>query len=342
MNKKGAKRAVKLTLWIIAFLVTAITVTLVYNTIRSISREASSIEELAPQTGEFVIADGVKIFFQELGPSDGIPVILLHGTGSWSEIWRETMIALSDIGYRAIAIDIPPFGFSEKLEGSNQFTTEKQGQRLNTVLKVLNINKGVLVGHSVGGRPTLEALLNNQDRIERLVLVDVALGFSVDSLRPQFAQNDPGFLLKSIFQLKPLRNAMFRTVGTNPIFTRSQLEAFVYNKAAVIPSHIEMLQKPLSIQGTSTSNADWFEYLTISSPHQGLSTDFENFRAVNIPTLIIWGDKDDITPLWQGIYLSQLFSNSELSIMEDVGHIPYIEDTERFNELLIEFLNEKY
>ena len=154
MNKQGAKRAGTWTLWIIAFLVTAITVTLVYNTIRSISREASSIEELAPQTGEFVIADGVKIFFQELGPSDGIPVILLHGTGSWSEIWRETMIALSDIGYRAIAIDIPPFGFSEKLEGSNQFTTEKQGQRLNTVLKVLNINKGVLVGHSVGGRPT--------------------------------------------------------------------------------------------------------------------------------------------------------------------------------------------
>ena len=339
--RKVAKRILRWTKWTITVLVVVIVLTLGSNTVTSISREASSIEEIAPPNGQFVDADGVKIFYQELGPQDGSPIILLHGTGSWSEIWRKTMIALSDSGYRAIAIDIPPFGFSERLKGSEQFTTEKQGERLNAVLKNLNIRNGTLVGHSVGGRPTLEALLNDQDRIERLVLVDVALGFAVDSLRPQFAQNDPSLLLNMGFYLEPLRNSLFRTFGTNPTFTRLQLESFVFNTAAIKSSHIEMLQKPLFVKGTSISNADWFEYLTMSSPHRGLSTNFENFRGLDIPTLIIWGDKDDITPLWQGVYLSKLFPNSELTIMKDVGHIPYIENTERFNEILLSFLNKK-
>jgi pimeloyl-ACP methyl ester carboxylesterase len=340
MSQQGVKRVFKWLLRVISFIVIIIVATLTYSTIKSLQREATSIEELAPETGKFILVDGVSVFIQELGPEDGRPVILVHGTGSWSEIWRETMIALAENGYRAIAIDIPPFGFSEKLEGSQQFTTEKQGKRINAVLEELNIDSGVLVGHSVGGRPTLEALLINQERIDRLVLVDVALGFSNDSLRHTFSQNDPGFLLKFLSQLKPIRNAIFRTFGTNPIFTKSQLEAFVYNKSAIKSSHIEMLQKPLSIKGISISNADWFEYLIISSPHQGLSTDFNNFKAIDIPTLIIWGDKDDITPLWQGTYLTKLFQNSRLEIMKDVGHIPYIEDTERFNEVLINFLNE--
>ncbi len=341
MNETKLLSILKWVLGVIIGLIATIILTLAYQTIRSVAREASTIEALAPEHGNFVIADGVKIFYQELGPADGKPVILLHGTGSWSEIWRETMTALSANGYRAIAIDIPPFGYSERLEGSELFTTEKQGRRLNAVLKALNIQNGVLVGHSVGGRPTLEALLNNQKGIEKLVLVDVALGFGADSLNPQFAQNEPGFLLKSIFQIKLLRNVLFRSLGTNPSCTRAQLEAFVYNKSAIKPEHIEMLQKPLSIQGTTVSNADWFEYLTIAAPHQGLSTKFDKYGLIKIPTLIIWGNQDDITPLWQGAYLSRLIPNSTLEIMHGVGHIPYIEDASEFNRVLLTFLNKE-
>lgn len=310
-----------------------------YYSLRSVLREESTVNEISPPTGHFVQADDASIFYQELGPANGSPVILIHGTGSWSEIWRETMIALADNGYRAIAIDIPPFGFSEKLFGREQFTTEKQGKRLNAALEALNIRNGLLVGHSVGGRPTLEAILNNQDRINRLVLVDVALGFAPDSIQPHFTQNDPGFMLKSLFELKPLRNSIFRTFGTNPQFTKFQLESFVFNKAAILPEHVAMLQRPLSLNGFTISNADWFEYLTVSSDHQGLSTEFRNFNRIKLPTLIIWGDKDDITPLWQGKYLAKVFPDAELNIMKDVGHIPYLENSKRFNDILLDFIN---
>ena len=55
--------------------------------------------------------------------------------------------------------------------------------------------------------------------------------------------------------------------------------------------------------------------------------------------MIIWGDRDDITPPWQGKYLAKLFPQAELAMMKDVGHIPYIENSELFNEILVDFLN---
>src|SRR5262245_4895126 len=77
-------------------------------------RETMTPAEAAPPSGRLVRAADIAVYVQEAGPATGHPVLLLHGTGAWSEIWRETMTALATAGYRAIAIDIPPFGFSEK------------------------------------------------------------------------------------------------------------------------------------------------------------------------------------------------------------------------------------
>ena len=69
------------------------------------------------------------------------------------------MVELSENGFRVIAIDIPPFGFSSKPVGSQEYSTLKQGKRINAFLDALKIDKAILVGHSVGSRPTIEALL---------------------------------------------------------------------------------------------------------------------------------------------------------------------------------------
>jgi pimeloyl-ACP methyl ester carboxylesterase len=57
----------------------------------------------------------------------------VHGTGAWSEIWRETMRRLAERGYRAMAADMPPFGFSER-PSSRDYTTATQGRRLAALL----------------------------------------------------------------------------------------------------------------------------------------------------------------------------------------------------------------
>src|SRR5512135_1517106 len=83
----------------------------------SLLREVDGRVSSAPKDGQFIGGDDVQLFAQELGPAYGTPVVLVHGPGLWSEAWRSTMRALADAGYRVIAIDLPPFGFSFRPPG---------------------------------------------------------------------------------------------------------------------------------------------------------------------------------------------------------------------------------
>src|SRR5687767_5170572 len=152
-------------------------------------RERQTAEGAAPYTGRHVPAGDLKVFVQEAGPATGSPVLLVHGTGAWGEIWRETMTALAVNGFRAIAIDVPPFGFSGKPPGASAYSPDKQAGRIAAALDALGVANVVLVGHSVGGRPAVETALRIPDRVSRLVLVDPALGFGPEG-STQFQQND--------------------------------------------------------------------------------------------------------------------------------------------------------
>src|SRR5215212_6297719 len=85
-----------------------------FFTLQAYLRETETRQEAAPSTGRFVQAGDVELFIQEMGPVDGQVILLIHGTAAWSALWRETMTPLAAAGYRCIAIDIPPFGFSER------------------------------------------------------------------------------------------------------------------------------------------------------------------------------------------------------------------------------------
>src|SRR5262245_36590394 len=68
----------------------------------------------APPGGRFVAAGDVRVFVQEAGPASGPGLLFVHGTGAWSEVWRDAMTTAADAGFHAVALDLPPFGFSER------------------------------------------------------------------------------------------------------------------------------------------------------------------------------------------------------------------------------------
>ena len=87
---------------------------ILFFSIQANLRETKTRHEAAPSTGRFVQAGDVELFIQEMGPADGQVILFIHGTAAWSGLWRETMTPLAEAGYRCIAIDIPPFGYSER------------------------------------------------------------------------------------------------------------------------------------------------------------------------------------------------------------------------------------
>ncbi|MES2213545.1 MAG: alpha/beta hydrolase [Patescibacteria group bacterium] len=331
-------RFLKWLFYIFVGLVVVIGVILIFFKVSATSREVKLSSDVAPATGHFVQTFDAKIFVQESGPMTGQPVLLIPGTGAWSEIWRDTIDPLATAGYRVIAIDLPPFGFSEKLIGVSKYSRENQAKRIIGILDVLGIHTVILVGHSVGARPTIEAALENPERVAKLVLVDPALGFQEDKEdTPHFEQNHPSFIVHVLFGIDSLRNAILSVYGTNPISIKPLVSSFVFQKSAITDARVAMLQRGLVIKDVTQANGDWLEYLTVRTD-TSLSNDFTNFKKLTMPVGILWGREDTVTPLWQGEALKKLIPNSQLVVLDNVGHIPFIEDTNSFNLALFELL----
>jgi pimeloyl-ACP methyl ester carboxylesterase len=318
-----------LTLLILAFAVLAVC------RIATFTRERLTAEEAAPASGSFVSAGDIKIYAEEDGPKSGLPVVFIHGFGAWSETWKKTTTVLAAHGFHTIALDMPPFGFSEKITDGT-FSRQAQAQRIIRVLDTLQLKQVILVGHSIGGRPTLEVALLAPDRIKSLVLVDVALGFGTDG---ELAQNDPTLLSRAFFFIHPLRNAVLSATATNPLMTKRLLSTFVANPEVLTPALLSVYQKPFAVKDSTNRLGDWLKVFSVDSD-TSLSGKLSNISKLSMPTLLMWGDKDTITPLWQGEELKKIVASSSLNVLSGLGHIPQIEDPDQFNSSLLPFLEQ--
>jgi pimeloyl-ACP methyl ester carboxylesterase len=303
-------------------------VALSFFTVQASRRERRSASEVAPAEGRFVGPEGSRIFIQTRGPEHGLPVVFTHGMGAWSELWRATLDAVGNAGFRAIAMDLPPFGFSDRSRDT-KYTCAEQAARIVGVLDALRIRRAVFVGHSFGGGPTLEAALRRPDRVHALVLADPAVAFD--------APAEPSPVVTTLISVRPLRNAILSGTVTNPMFTRYLMSRFVAKPEAVSPERVAILQRPLEVRGTTDALGDWL--VAFSSPERGLRTQAPTaYASFDRPTLIIWGALDSTTPLDQGQRLNRLIPKSQLAVMDGIGHMPQIEDPEQFNRLLLQFL----
>ena len=302
-------------------------------------REQASTDEAAPKRGRFVQTEDARLFVQEAGPTSGRAVVLFHGTGAWSELWRDTIDPLARAGFRVFAFDVPPFGFSEKLVGPEQYATPKQARRILDALAALKLDKPALVCHSVGCRAAVEAVLEDPARFGRLVLVDAALGFADDPAHPHHEVTSAGAVARSFFAATPVRDAVLATWGTDPLSTAPLFRSFVSRKESVTPARVAVLQEPLVVRGTTGAQGDWLANL-VASPDPSLLDDFTHLRALALPVLIVWGTDDTVTAPWQGEALRTLLPHARLVSIPGAGHIPYLEATDPFNAALLGFLRE--
>ena len=214
--------------------------------------------ELAPSTGHLVPTNSGGVFVQEKGPADGVAVVLIHGSVAWSEFWRRTIDTLAAAGFRVIALDIPPFGFSERPGG---YTRRDQAARVNDVLRQMRIGAAIIVGHSFGAGAATEFVMRYPERARGLVLVDAALGLTAPP-------SDPPSLLRP----KWVREILVSLTITNPLATRTLLESLIEKKQRALPEYIEILWKPWLLRDSTPDFADWAQGF-LGSENNALSAD---------------------------------------------------------------------
>jgi pimeloyl-ACP methyl ester carboxylesterase len=284
-------------------------------------RETAEASQIAPPSGRYVPTRSGRVFLQEAGPTDGVAVVLFHGTAAWSELWRQTMTALAEVGFRAVAIDMPPFGFSDR---PGNYTRRDQAERVRDILDQLAVPSAIILGHSFGAGAAAETVLRFPDRVRGLVLVDAALGLSAP------AETSTPLVMRYGFA----RELVVATTITNPLATRFLLAQLIAKKERAA-NYVSVLQQPMTIRNSTPDLAEWLLYFT-SDDRMAMSADRASYARISARTAIIWGDKDTITPLAQAEDLHALIPAATMTVLPGLGHIPsQIEDPDSFNRALI-------
>src|SRR5216683_5936196 len=119
---------------------------------------------------------GLRVAYVEAGPSDGEPVLLLHGEPSWSFLYRTVMAVLADAGLRAIAADLIGFGRSDKPADIGDHSYKRHVEWIRAfAFDRLDLRGLTLVGQDWGGLIGLRLVAEHPDRFARVVAANTGL-----------------------------------------------------------------------------------------------------------------------------------------------------------------------
>jgi pimeloyl-ACP methyl ester carboxylesterase len=280
-----------------------------------------------PAGGQLITVDGVRTVLMDVGPRDGSVVVLIHGFGGSTFSWRETLPALAEAGYRAIAFDLKGFGLSDKTFDAD-YTHAAQATFTAHLLDALGIERATLVGHSMGGSVVGHFAYLYPDRVERLVFVDGAV-FTADrptswtrSLTPILIRIPP-FRRWAQIAMRSLLNperitASLRTAYSDPNFVSPEIA-----EKYLLPQ--TMKDWDLALLGIMRAGGQ-----------NALPTPLDFIQA---PTLIVWGADDTWVPLEAGERLRDSVPQAEWAVFPNAGHLPMEEQASAFNTRLLEFLD---
>lgn len=252
---------------------------------------------------KFTIVNGVKMHYLEAGK--GEPMILIHGWLCYAAFWKPILAELSK-KYHIYAIDLIGHGLSEKsINNKINYNTENQAKWIIEFMKKKNIENAYVVGHSMGGETAAKIAILAPDIIKKLVLL-CAVGL----------EENP--------KLIPL---YLRLINDLPV--RAPLKWF-FSKSIVIPSVNLCLYKNNKINDAFANDIILFNTnrqqdasAIVKTTKDGLFQDFIDERAknINIPTLCLWAENDDLVPVKLGEQYHKLIKNSILEVIPKAGHL---------------------
>ena len=239
--------------------------------------------------------------FRWLERGTGEPVVLLHGLMGQMHHWDAVLDAIGD-GYRAIAPTIPVF-HPELREAS----VGALGRYVLRFLDALDIPRAVLGGNSLGGHVALRLALEHGERVSGLVLTG-----SSGLFERGFASGVPH---------RPDRT-----------WVRRKMEEVFFDPALVTDGWVEDVHRMV----TTPASALRILRLARDARRDNLE---ERLGEIRVPTLLIWGLDDRITPPEVGERFRALIPDAHLWHLSQCGHTPMLERPEPFADVLGDWLD---
>jgi len=255
--------------------------------------------------GSVVIAERTIRYLAVDGPAarGGQRVLYVHGTGCNSEVWIPHMKAIAG-AHASVAIDLPGHGGSP---GRGFRGVADYAYFVVELARTLGWDRFVMAGHSMGGAIALLSALHHPELLDGLVLVDTGARLRVN----------PALL-------RGAREAA--TAALTPATDRSWAYA-----AATPQSVVDAVQSLTAATDPWVTYGDWIADDTFDV--------MSRLKDIRVPTLIVCGAEDRLTPVKYHELLAAQISGSRLTIIEGAGHWVFWEQPETFTQTVRAFLD---
>ena len=243
------------------------------------------------ETTRRIAVKGIEIREQVIG--EGAPVLMIHGWGASGDLLLPLARELAAHGYQLLLPDMP--GFGESNEPPTAFSVFDYAEFCIAYLEHHELDRVHYFGHSYGGRIGLILGSDHSERIRSM-----ALSNSAGIKAPEAILNRSRLTI-----YKAVRDTLM-WLGARAV---AGLLRRVYNRryASSDFAAAQPLMRQTLVQVVNQDLLDWAE-------------------RVAVPTLLIWGDQDEETPLWMGQLLEDSIPDAALIVRGGAGHYAYLDD----------------
>jgi len=260
---------------------------------------------------EFISVEGNKIRYLKAGTAKK-NLILVHGLGASAERWEYVIPKLSK-HYTVFVPDLIGFGKSDKPNAD--YTTEFFTKFLSSLLNALGVEKTAVIGSSLGGQISVEYTYNNQDSVDKLVLV------SPSGAMKQSTPALDAYVMAALYPDPEIaKNAFTMMTGKNKAVSSHIVENFV--------------------QRMKLPNAK-FAFMSTLLGLKNAPEITTRLELITVPTLVVWGGLDPVIPVKYAEYFVKKIRDCRFYQMQNCGHTPYVENPENFAEIVLGFLLQK-
>lgn len=240
-----------------------------------------------------------------LTAGDGPAVIFLHGTGGSGKVWFNQLRRFEP-EYRVIAPDLPGYGqtplpsFIRSIDDYPDF--------VRALMDEAGLSRAVLVGNSMGGRVALQVALDHPERVAGLVLVNSS-GISL-----------PGLPILNVRETDP-----------------REFASKLFYKASARSASAGALVERLAETPEQQRAHETMRRLTTGPLRRDMQ---ERLGEIQAPTLVVWGEGDQVIPLAYGEAFAAAIPHARLAVIPRAGHVPMLERPGAVNEAIAAFLAE--
>ncbi|PEB53033.1 alpha/beta hydrolase [Bacillus pseudomycoides] len=299
---------------------------------------------IQPATMEFVsLSNGETIAYQEVGRQNKEILVLIHGNMTSSQHW-DLVIEKLQGEYHIYAIDLRGFGkstYHKPIDSLQDFADD-----VKLFIDELQLKKFSLMGWSMGGGVAMEFTACHTEFVEKLILVE-SVGMKGYPIFKKDMNGQPivSTLLKTKeeiaqdpVQIAPVLDAI---KNMNKLYYQTVWNLLIYTHHKPDPERYEKYLDDMLTQRNFVDVNYALTTFNISDEHNGVVLGNGHIHRLQVPTLVVQGDRDYVVPQVVGEELANHLPNAKLAILEDCGHSPFIDCLDEFTQHVTNWLENK-